>query len=263
MEATPSKEKKKKKAEDDPVEKAGSAQKKQKVEFATKFGIKEITNAEFLRLVKGPDAKDVENALKKHLEVNNKNFLSKTKLAKSLKEQVKAISDHGMEERNALLAIDSNLKNNANLKKMLDQLEPSQLKEIQTNFNVQCSKFDETRPICVISAIVPKVLDSDSAFECFQQVEKMLEINQEIKEFLDPLQMPQLKSLTLYHTRTDAKRMNQQQLQSLLFKHFINNNINPEVVRNSLELSTQQTGETKILNKGLINSNSYISIYFK
>ena len=248
MEATPSKEKKKKKTEDDPVQKAGSAQKKQKLEFVTKFGIKEITNAEFSRLVKGPDAKDVEYALKKHLEVNNKDFLSKTKLAKSLKEHVKAISDHGMEESNALLAIDSNLKNNANLKKMLDQLEPCQLKEVQTNFNVQCSELDEKRPIRVISAIVPKVLESDSAFECFQQVEKMLEINQEIKEFLEALQLPQLKSLTRYHTQTDAKKMNQQQLQSLLFKHFINNNINPEVVRNSLELSTQPTGNTKKLN---------------
>ena len=249
MEATPSKEKKKKKAEDDPVQKAGSAQKKQKLEFVTKFGIKEITNAEFSRLVKGPDAKDVEYALKKHLEVNNKDFLSKTKLAKSLKEHVKAISDHGMEESNALLAIDSNLKNNANLKKMLDQLEPCQLKEVQTNFNVQCSNFDETRPICVISAIVPKVLDSDSAFECFQQVEKMLEINQEIKEFLEPLQLSQLQYLTDYHMQTMKKKKDQEYLKTFLFKYLIQNNIKPEVLQNSLELATQPTGKAIIKTK--------------
>ena len=245
MEATPSK---KKKAEDDSVQKAGSTQKKQKVEFATKFGIKEITNAEFFKLVKGPDAKDVEDALKKHLEVSNKDFLTKSKLGKSLKEQVKAISDQGVEESNVPLAIDSNLKNKANLRKMLDQLESCQLKEVQNNFNVQCSKFEETRPFRVIAAVVLKVSDSESAFECFQKVEKMLENNQEIKVFLDLLSMPQLKDLAEINIPTQMKKKNQQELKTFLFKHFINNNINLEVIRNSLKLSTEPAGtKNKIL----------------
>ena len=250
MEATPSKEKKKKKAEAEiEMGMASIAKKKQKVEFETKFGVKNITNTEFLKLVKGPGVKDIEDALKKHLEVANKDFVIKTKIEKVLKEEAKAIHEQGQAESNTFLVINSNLKNKANLRKMLDQLEPNQLKDIKINFEVQCSESEEKRINRVISAIVTKVIDSTSnepAFECFNEVEKMLQNNQEIKEILDPLELSQLKYLTEYHTQTEVKKKNQKELKAFLFKHFIMNNINADVVQNSLELATQPTGKTEI-----------------
>ena len=248
MEATPSKEKKKK-AEDE-VQKASSAKKKQKVEFETKFGIKEITMKEFSKLVKGSDPSAVEDALVKHLELTNKDFVVRAKIGKaSLTKHAKAIHKNGEAESDTPMVIDANLKNKANLRKMLDQLEPSQVQSIMTNFQVQCSVSDKKKPTRVIASIVTKVLNSesnDSAFECFNEVEKMLQNNQEIKEILDPLDLSQLHILTEYHMQTKKKKKDQQYLKSFLFKHFIMNNINAEFVRNSLELATESTGKTEI-----------------
>ena len=248
MEATPSKEKKKK-AEDE-VQKASSANKKQKVEFETKFGIKEISMKEFSKLVKGSDPSAVEDALVKHLELTNKDFVVRAKIGKaSLTKQAKAIHKNGEAESDTPMVIDANLKNKANLRKMLDQLETSQVKDIITKFQVQCSKSDENRTIRVISAIVTKVLDSesnDSAFECFNEVEKILQNNQEIKEILNPLDLSQLKELIEYHTQTKMKKKNQQELKTFLFKYFIMNNMIAEVVRNSLKLATKPTGKIEI-----------------
>ena len=132
---------------------------------------------------------------------------------------------------------------------MLDKLEPCQLKEIKTKLNIYCSELDEKKPIRVIAAIVTKVVDSESAFECFQKVEKMLENNQEIKDFLKPLQLSQLQYLTEYHMQTKKKKKDQKYLKTFLFKYLIENNIKPEDLRKSLELATQPTGKAFIKTK--------------
>ena len=166
-----------------------------------------------------------------------------------MKEQAKSIHKLSQEETDTHLVIDANLKNKANLRKMLDQLEPCQLKEIKSKFEVQCSESDEKRPTRVIAAIVTKVTDStsnESAFECFNEIEKMLQNNLEIKEIIDPLELSQLKYLTEYYTQTEVKKKNQQELKAFLFKHFIMNNINADVVQNSLELAAKPTGKIKI-----------------
>ena len=233
---------KKTKAQDE-SEMQHSAKKKKKLEFETKFGIKDITGKEFFKSVKSSDPSEVGEVLKKHLELNNIEFVKRAKIGKTLQKTASIIQASGQAESDVTLVIDSNLKNKANLRKMLDQLEPAQLDAIKTNFKVKCSKHEEKRPNRVIAAIVDSIVgDSEpgeTAFECCDHVEKMLEKNESVKEYLEQLALPQLQSMAENQLESTQKKRDQQQLKVLLFKHFIKNDINPKAV-----LEEIQAGQT-------------------
>ena len=233
---------KKTKAQDE-NEMQHSAKKKKKLEFETKFGIKDITGKEFFKSVKSSDPSEVEEVLKKHLELNNKEFVKQTKIGKTLQNTASIIQASGQAESDVTLVIDSNLKNKANLRKMLDQLEPNQLDAIKTNFKVKCSNNEEKKPNRVIARIVNSIVgDSEpgeTALECCDRVEKMLEKNESVKESLEQLALPQLQSMAENQLESTQKKRDQQQLKVLLFKHFIKNDINPMAV-----LEDIQAGQT-------------------
>ena len=216
-----------------------SAKKKKKLEFETKFGIKDITGKEFFKNVKSSDPSEVEEVLKKHLELNNKEFVKRAKIGKTLQKTANIIQATGQAESDVTLVIDSNLKNKANLRKMLDQLEPAQLDAIKTKYGVKCTNNEEKQTNRVIAKIVNSIVgDSEpgeTAFECCDRVEKMLEKNESVKEYLEQLALPQLQSMAENQLESTQKKRDQQQLKVLLFKHFIKNDINPKAVLEELQ----------------------------
>ena len=248
---------KKTKAQDE-SEMQHSAKKKKKLEFETKFGIKDITGKEFFKGVKSSDPSEVEEVLKKHLELNNKDFVKRAKIGKTLQKTASKIQATGQAESDVSLVIDSNLKNKANLRKMLDQLEPAQLDAIKTKYGVKCTNNEEKQANRVIAKIVNSIVgDSEpgeTAFECCDHIEKMLEKNESVKESLKLLKLPQLQSMAENQLGSTQRKYNQQQLQVLLFKHFIKNDINPKAVLEELQVGQTAGPSSQIQPQDLAQS---------